>query len=289
MERARRVEVKDYNKFIETRVANRLTAHEKGTGTAREDMFHYLLCAVDPDTKKPAFADKERLLSATRLLTLAGTDTTSLTITALFFYLAHNSRVLKKVATEIRTTFASTKDIGIGTRLSRCQYLRACIEETLRISPPAPGEMPREILPGGAVINGDPYPMGTEVGCSAWSMGRDESVFADVNTFFPERWIPSDPLHLNSASELLAMKKSHHPFSIGQMNCAGQNLAMSELLLASAKTIWATDFQLAPGYSNGEGGPRLGWGQRSSGVYVVGDSWLCLKDGPVLQFRPRSQ
>jgi cytochrome P450 len=288
LERIRKVEIKDYNSFVETRVSKRLAAHEAGTtGTAREDMFHFLIHAVDPDTKKPAFSDKDHLISATRLLTLAGTDTTSLTVTALFFYLAHNPRVLAKVTAEVRSTFASVNEIVIGTTLSRCKYLRACIDETLRISPPAPGELPRKVLPGGAVINGYAYPAGTEVGCSPWSMGRDESIYTDVNGYFPERWISSDPLHFHSASELLTMKKAHHPFSIGQMNCAGQNLAVLELLLISARTIWTTDFRLVPDHSNGEGSPELGWGQRARGVYVIRDSFLCLKDGPVLQFKPR--
>lgn len=132
MERARRVEVKDYNKFVETRLARRLIGHQSSTTSMiREDMFHFLLHAIDPDTKEPAFADKGHLLSATRMFTLAGTDTTSLNITALFFYLAHYSRVLTKVAAEVRTTFASAEEIVIGTSLSRCTYLRACIGETL--------------------------------------------------------------------------------------------------------------------------------------------------------------
>lgn len=118
--------------------------------------------------------------------------------------------------------------------------------------------MLREVLPGGAVINGPAYPVGTKVGCSPWSRGHDESVCAGVNAFFLECWISSDPFHLHSVSEFLDMKKVRHPFSIGQMNCAGQNLATLELLLINARTLWATDFRLASGYHNGEGGLGLG-------------------------------
>jgi cytochrome P450 len=290
MERVRKIEVKDYNDFVETSVNKRVAAHVAGkVGAVREDIFHFLLKAIDPDTKQPAYTNHQHLISEARVLTLAGSDTTSTTLCALFFYLTHNSRVITKVTAEVRSSFKSANEIVLGTRLSRCRYLRACIDEALRLSPPSPGELPREVLPGGAVINGTAYPAGTEVGCSPWSMGRNESVYGDVNTYRPERWIPSsDPTNLRSDSDILELKKAFHPFSIGPMNCAGQNIAVLELMLISARAVWATDFRLAPGYRNGEGSPDMGWGQRSHRQYVVKDSWLCIKDGPVLQFRPRT-
>jgi len=76
---------------------------------------------------------------------------------------------------------------------------------------------------------------------------------------------------------------------MGSGDCAGRNLAMLELLLVVARTVWKSDLKLAPGYAIGEGRPELGWGQRNRNQYVVKDSFLCLKDGPVLQFKPSSE
>ncbi|KAF2681173.1 cytochrome P450 [Lentithecium fluviatile CBS 122367] len=254
--------------------------------SSREDMLQFLLNAIDPETKQPAFSKRNELEAETRSLLLAGTDTSSLTITALFFYLSQYPRVLAKATAEVRSVFSSADEIVLGTALSSCKYLRACIDETLRMSHPAPSELPRQILAGGAEIDGHTYPARTEVGCAAWSMGRDESMYGDVNKYRPERWIPSaDP---DWEAEVRALKKSFHPFSMGRMNCTGQRLAVLELMLVSARTIWATDFRLAPGFSNGEGSPGMGWGQRLRGVYVYKDAYLTLKDGPVLQFKPRA-
>ncbi|KAF2272270.1 benzoate 4-monooxygenase cytochrome P450 [Westerdykella ornata] len=266
MERARSTEVKQYNSFIESNVDDRIAAH-KSSKSSRQDMFYFLLNATDPDTGLPAYSKRDHLLAEARALVLAGTDTTSFTLCGVLFYLAHNPRVLHKLQKEIRSTFASKEEIVHGTTLSSCSYLRACIDEALRLAPPAPGELPREVLSGGAIIGGQMYPAGTEVGCAAYAMGRLDDVFGDWNVYRPERWTPStnaDDFH--TEADVRQLRKSFHPFSIGPLNCAGQNLATLELLLVIAKT------------TAGEGHPGLGWGQSSRSEF----------DGPVLQFRSRS-
>lgn len=233
-ERLLRKEVKEYNAFIEDTVDKRIAVHKarsfntKPSPTpVREDMFHFLLTAKDPETNLPAFDDRDNLLSEARLLVLAGTDTTSTTLCALFFYLGHYSRVLAKLTEEIRSTFSSIDEVVYGPTLSKCKYLRACVDETLRMSFPAPSELSRVILSGGAIIDGNAYPAGTVVGCPGFAIGWNESVYGDVNIFRPERWIPSSHLDtLNSEADVQKLKQCFHPFSIGPMNCAGQNLAM---------------------------------------------------------------
>jgi cytochrome P450 len=282
-------DMKAHNSFMWNRIDKRIAAHEAGVQCDRPDMFHFLLNAVDPETNLPAYTDRQNLFAETRLLVLAGTDTSAGTICGLFFYLAHNARVLAKLTAEIRSTFASVEEIMLGPKLSKCQYLRACIDEALRISPPAPGELPREVLPGGTTIQGRFYPEGTIVGCAAWSMGLDETVYGDAGVYRPERWIPSLDGHTaDEETRVRQLKRNFHPFLIGPGDCAGQNVAILELLLVCARTVWRMDIRLAPGDTTGEGRPELGWGQRNPNHYIVKDQYLCKKDGPVLQFKKRS-
>jgi cytochrome P450 len=287
-ERIRHADMKAYNAFVEGCVDKRIAAHKAGEKATRHDMFHFLLNAVDPDTGLPVYTERDKLLAEARLLVLAGTDTSAETLCGLFFYLAYNQRILKKLTTEIRSTFDTVEDIMLGPKLSNCQYLRACVDEALRIAPPAPGELPREVLAGGATIQGSFYPAGTVVGCAAWAMGRDDAVYSDAGTFRPERWIASsDPAFSHDEAHVRNLKKDFRPFSMGSRDCAGRSLAMLELLLVIARTVWKTDITMAPGVSVGSGNPELGWGQRRADQYVVKDSFLCLKDGPVLQFKSR--
>jgi cytochrome P450 len=92
-------------------------------------------------------------------------------------------------------------------------------------------------------------------------MGRDEAVYGDVNTFHPKRWIPSShPDTLNSEDQVCNLKNNFHPFSIGSFDCAGKNVALLELLLVCAYTVWRTDIKVASGISDREGRLELGWG-----------------------------
>jgi hypothetical protein len=119
-------------------------------------------------------------------------------------------------------------------------------------------------------------------------MGREEAVYGDATTFRPERWIPtSHPDTLNSEEDVRDLKKHFHLFSIGSNDCAGSNVALFELQLVCARTVWKTDIRIAPGSIDGEGRPELGWGQRIRREYMVRDSYLCLKKSSMLQFRRR--
>jgi cytochrome P450 len=168
------------------------TRSEKGS-VEREDMFDFLCTVKDPETGHFALTTEE-LIADSNLLIIAGSDTTSSTTTALFFFfITRNPQVYAKLVRESTTNFKSAEDIGSGPDLmTKCEYLRTVIYETLRLSPAGPSEEERTILPGGATIARDFYPEGVDVGIPTWSIGRNENLFKDVNVFRPERWIISD-------------------------------------------------------------------------------------------------
>ena len=93
----------------------------------------------------------------------------------------------------------------------------------------------------------------------------------------------------NSEDQVRILKKNFQPFSKGPCDCAGRSIALLELSLVFARTLWKTDIRLAPGATVGEGRPGLGWGQRNRNQYIYKDSYLVFKDGPELQFQPRLQ
>ncbi|MCJ1382415.1 hypothetical protein MMC17_005528 [Xylographa soralifera] len=95
---------------------------------------------------------------------LAGSDTTAIAMSGIFFYLAHYPEVYETLANEIRMTFEDLSEIRSGPKLISCSYLSACITETLRICPPVPGIPWREIESCGVVVDGEPLPAGYDVG-----------------------------------------------------------------------------------------------------------------------------
>ena len=138
-------EIKEYFAFTENLAMGRVESERKNETekrpAEREDMFHFLCTAKDPETGDFALST-ENLIADANLLTVAGSDTTSATVTALFFFLTRNPKVYTKLVHEIRNNFDSAEDIGSGPDLmAKCEYLRAAVYETLRLSPAGPSEL----------------------------------------------------------------------------------------------------------------------------------------------------
>ena len=286
--------IKEHYAFVEKAVKTRLEEQryreKHGITNQREDMLHFLCSAKEPETGEPAFGYKE-LLAESSLLIMAGSDTTAITISSMFFYLTHNRRVYLKLVKEIRETFREPEEIVHGPKLlSDCKYLRACIDETLRLAPVGPSELPREVLSGGTTIEGEHYPEGVIVATPHWAMGRHEGQYGDAYTFRPERWIVSEELEtLNPEEDVRKLKRGLHTFLKGPGDCVGQKLAMLQLSMVVARTLWRMDMRLAPGTDVGAGNPELGWGLRDPRQYVLADAYVALHEGPIVQVRAREE
>lgn len=283
-------DVKAYFAFLDESIATRSNAEQvseqlsKDGKEVRQDMFHFIFQAVDPDTGKRAYSQRE-LSSEMSLLVGAGSDTTAVTISSFFFYIVRNPRLYGKLVKEIRSTFKSAEEIVGGPKLSSCKYLRACVDETLRISPVVASGFYRDVLPGGQKINGEFYPAGVTVTTSGWSSGRSDE-YGDPNVYRPERWIVDEEAGV-TAEDVARISTYLRPFSAGWSNCVGQNLAILELLLTIARTLFRLDVRAAPGSTLGEGNPNLGWGQRNRNEYQLFDAFISMRDGPMVQFKTR--
>jgi cytochrome P450 len=249
----------------------------------REDMFHFLCAAKDPNTEQPAFT-KIDLLAEARLLLIAGTDTTSTALSACLFYINHNPNIYEKLVSEIRSTFSFRDQITHGPLLASCTYLRAVIEETMRMTPSGPSEPERVVRPGGMTIDGQFYPTGTLIGIPQWPYYHNEAIFADAWKFLPERWIVSPE---NPISDIHALRRVYSPFTKGVNSCVGQNMAWMILSITVARTLWTLDCRIAPGTDLGAGRKEMDWGRRNQKVYQVDDAFVSLRMGPLLQFRRR--
>lgn len=115
---------------------------------------------------------------------------------------------------------------------------------------------------------------------------HNEDCFGDPWVFRPERWI-EDPRTGVTAEDVARARSVFNPFSIGAGNCVGQKLAMEELLITVAKTLYRMDVQLVPGDSLGGGSSDLGWGLRDKNHIVLKDAYVALRNGPMVQFRKR--
>ncbi|KAK4183166.1 cytochrome P450 [Podospora australis] len=282
--------VQEYNKFVHENITSRIALHaaEQSIPEAerRQDIFYFLAGATDPDTGKPVYKEND-LRAESSLLIIAGSDTTSVSLSGIFFYLTANPRCLDKLTAEIRSTFSRAEDIVHSSQLLGCQYLRACVDEGMRLTPSGPCELPREVLEGGILIKGEYYPPGTIVATVPWVNSRNQEVYGpDAEVFRPERWIVEEA-HGVTKEEVKRARDGFHPFLSGPGNCVGKNVAMAEMLITLARTLHRLDVRRAPGSTVGGGGPDQGWGARDAGQFQLFDAYISLRKGPEVQFRGR--
>ena len=275
--------------LIRTSIVQRLHEEEHKnfeTEDGRKDIFHYLFHAKDTETGKPAFSNNDLALEAQLLLT-TGLGTTATTLSAFFFYITRNKTAYQRLIKEIRGNFSSADEIQSSSKLSSCFYLRACLDETLRMTPAAPGELLRTILPGGLNINDQFLPEGTLVGISSWSLFHSDESYPDPWVYRPERWIVDKDRGVGP-EDVLRAQAAFFPFSIGPVSCVGQRLAKSILLITIAKIMWRMDVVSLPDSHLGEGSEQLGWGRRDKNVFQIKDGTFALREGPIVQFMEKN-
>ncbi|KAF2094506.1 cytochrome P450 [Rhizodiscina lignyota] len=273
-----------YMAFSKKQVGERMNSDVYNS--SRRDFFYYLLNAKDPESGQ-GFA-KGELWGESNTLIIAGSDTTSTTITSTIFYLLHNPIALATVQKEIREKFGSVEDIRAGPVLNSCTYLRACIDEAMRMSPPVSAILPRFTLDGGLDIPGlDIHiPAGVGVGCPIYGLHHNTDYVPDPFTYRPERWI----LGQSATEESLdALHSVFNPFSIGPRGCIGKPMAYLELTLTLGRLLWGYEMRLAPGDQGrmGEGNAKLGNGRERENEFQMWDIFVSDKEGPVAQFMPR--
>jgi cytochrome P450 len=91
------------------------------------------------------------------VLTIAGSETTATALTGATYFLAKDSSVMAKLASEIRSKFEQETDIDL-LGVSKLPYLKAVTEEALRMYPPGPNAQPRITPPEGSLILGEHVP-----------------------------------------------------------------------------------------------------------------------------------
>ncbi|GAM82501.1 hypothetical protein ANO11243_004820 [Dothideomycetidae sp. 11243] len=239
------------------------------------DIFHFIMKAKDPESGE-SFTQQE-LGSEANLMVSAGGDTTSTAMASTFYFMTKYPETLEKATREVRAAFSSVDSIVPGTALNNCTYLRACMDESMRISPPVPSALMREALVGGVTINGHTFPAGTDLCVPAFVIHRNSKYYPDPLAYKPERWISASGKEEKEESIRVA-QAAFCPFSIGPRSCVGRAMGYLEMSVALARVLYLMDFRRLPGSTLGED---------HDGTYAMLDGFVAEKYGPMIQFRAR--
>lgn len=209
---------------------------------------------------------------------------------ATIFYLVRSTNALKRATEEIRGKFAHVEDIVHGPALGACTYLRACIDEAMRLSPSVGGILPREVLPGGITVQGESLPPGTVIGTPHYTIHHNDNYYPVPFGYAPERWLNGEvnPLTGRQTTEedVAKAQSAFCPFSIGPRGCIGKGLAYAEMMTTLARTLYLYDMRRAVGVVDpGEGRADMEWGRHRESEFQLMDTFTSAKDGPMVEFR----
>ncbi|KAJ7607806.1 benzoate para-hydroxylase [Mycena polygramma] len=192
------------------------------SGDARTDILGKLIKARGYEMREPTEDEVAELTAEAVTLLIAGSDTTSNSISAILHFIATHPRVYQKLLGLLLEAAGGPNETEISyERAKDVMYLQAVINEGLRLHSTTAIGLHREAPPGGVVVCGHFFPEGTELSVPAWTIGHDAELWGDPFVFRPERWLEGGGKE--SRAYLLAFGK-------GPRACIGQNLAYIEMI-----------------------------------------------------------
>jgi cytochrome P450 len=202
----------------------------------KSDLLSRYLCLRDPQGLP--FSDAY-LRDVVMNFLIAGRDTTAILLTWAFYLLARHPEAADRAIDEI--------DERVGGRvptwddLGQLPYLRAVLDETLRLYPPVPSNFKMavqdDVLPNGVRVKA-----GTYVGFNAYTIHRSRQLWGDdADQFVPERWLDRERVRAMHPFQ-------YFPFLAGPRVCLGMHMALLEAKLLAVMVLQRFRFRLAPGH-----------------------------------------
>ncbi|EWZ28059.1 hypothetical protein FOZG_18224 [Fusarium oxysporum Fo47] len=188
-----------------------------------------------PEDQRLSPVEKEAITMA---LIIAGSETMATLLAGSIYLLLKHHVYLKKLTSTLRTQFHTSSDMTLSA-LKEQQYLNAILKESLRLYPPAPGNLFRRTEKEGHVVMGEVIPSNTTLTMNLWAANRSALNFHLPDNMVPERWIQP-----RSAEYQDDDRSAMRPFSIGPQDCPGRNFAWAEARLVLAYTLWNLDLEL---------------------------------------------
>ncbi|XP_023749253.1 cytochrome P450 76T24 [Lactuca sativa] len=213
--------------FVSERLKNRVL---KVPSTC--DMLDSLL---DYSQENEAIFNLQHIKSLLVDLFIAGTDTSSNTITWAMTELLLNPDMLSRLREEVRQVVGEDGKIE-EAKIIDLPYLDAVINETMRLHLAAPLLAPHktenQVKLGNYII-----PTNTQILVNAWAIARDPKYWENPLVFMPERFL----------SNKLDYKGQHFefiPFGSGRRRCPGMPLAHRMVHLIVASFVYYFDWEL---------------------------------------------
>jgi cytochrome P450/nitrite reductase/ring-hydroxylating ferredoxin subunit len=203
----------------------------------KENPTNFLEALLVQQQTEGNFSDKEVFGNVFTIL-LAGEDTTSNSISWILYFLASNPEMAMKVrkeADELFPQMAVPDSMAVANEL---KYTEAVALEVLRLKPVTPvvymEALEDVIIEGLSIRTGETVMLQNKVAQT------QEKNFVAANKFVPERWIAGKCPYVGAHKPEVIQT-----FGNGPRFCPGKNLAMLEMVVATAMICKNFDLELA--------------------------------------------
>lgn len=221
--------------FVDLRqVVTKVIEQRRGNASVASDLLGILIGARD-QTGRPMSDDQ--LVKEITTIIVAGHETTASTLNLVWYLVSQNPAVEGRLSAEIENLLDGS--FPKVERLPTFTYARLVIDEALRLYPP--GWLMTRRAQKDDWLGEYFVPAGTEIYISPYIIQRHPDLWAEPNSFQPERFQNTDVREKRSAAML--------PFSVGPRNCIGEYFARTEMqlhLIAVASRIRLRYVEEAP-------------------------------------------
>ncbi|RAH81023.1 putative cytochrome P450 [Aspergillus japonicus CBS 114.51] len=203
-------------------------------GERLDDFFSALM---DDKQGQPNSLEWGAILAQVGAIINAGSDTTAIALTQVLDLLIRHPAQLHMLREELDAVLDPTETVAPYDKVKNLPYLKACLDEALRLLPPTSAALPRRTPPEGARILGEWIPGDTSVSLPIYAAHRDPAVFPDPEAYRPERWLHE--------ADRRRMEPFFIPFSTGARGCLGRNISYLEQAVVLASVVHRYGFALA--------------------------------------------
>jgi len=213
-------------------------SRRRATGERGRDILSLLLDAHDEDGN--ALSDLQ-VRDEVMTLMFAGHDTTTSTVSFMFYELARHPHIGERLVAEQDELLAGGRPTASQLIGGELEQLEMTLEETLRKYPPAWVGPRRSIEP--FELHGLTVPGRAFVNYSSWASHHLPDVFEEPEQFRPERFAPQ--------ARAALPRGAYVPFGGGSRTCIGMRFgqlevrAIATLILSRCTLSLPADFQLS--------------------------------------------
>ncbi len=202
-------------------ILNELVSERKSSGREEDDLLDMLLAARYEDGQPMS---NRQLLDEVMILFTAGHETTANALSFTMFHIAKDKVIQQRIFDEV--SHFDFGDDNLPNVFKDLTYTRQCIEEAMRLYPPA--YLVDRVAINDDEVDGHKIPAGTMILLSLFELHRDDQFWKDSSSFNPDRF------HTDRKSERIGR---YFPFGAGPRMCVGNHFAMFEMIIAIAKIV----------------------------------------------------